>query len=268
MNRVSNALFIHNLETTKQIFIPHEQIADYYYIDIYGRVYSSLLGAYLKQYMNTKGYMLVSFQTIDGRRIQERVHRLVKYTFDYIPDCENLQIDHIDGDKSNNFIGNLEWVTAQENVYRRDLTVDRSNQISFEDQIHILNLIIEGYSDEQIINIVPYTSIMKIGELLQGRYKNIPNDLLLKAREVRSEIIRKSNRTTLSEEQLHAVCKYFEDHKPPYDKFEENLFNKRKYLAEAMSSLGLDYHNKPQRDMTRRMLNKENNSMIFNQYDY
>lgn len=52
--------------------------------------------------------------TKNGKKTAESVHRLVAKAF--IPNPENKpQINHIDGNKLNNCVDNLEWVTHQEN---------------------------------------------------------------------------------------------------------------------------------------------------------
>jgi len=54
------------------------------------------------------------------------VHRLVATAFIGAPPSPTHQINHIDGNKSNNRADNLEWVTAQENAlhaYERGLMV-------------------------------------------------------------------------------------------------------------------------------------------------
>lgn len=59
------------------------------------------------------GYLQVSLYR-DKKYIRAKVHRLVAMAF--IPNPENKpQVNHIDGDKANNSVENLEWVTDSEN---------------------------------------------------------------------------------------------------------------------------------------------------------
>lgn len=41
---------------------------------------------------------------------------------------ENLQVNHKDGDRKNNHISNLEYVTAKENIQHRDKVLQHTNQ--------------------------------------------------------------------------------------------------------------------------------------------
>ncbi len=60
-------------------------------------------------------YWTTTLQTHDGRFVKRSIHRLLMETF--IPNPENKKhVNHIDGDKSNNSLDNLEWVTEKENV--------------------------------------------------------------------------------------------------------------------------------------------------------
>lgn len=61
-----------------------------------------------------KDYMGISID-YKGKKSKAYVHRLIAKTF--IP-CENqsLQVNHIDGDKTNNHVSNLEWVTLESNL--------------------------------------------------------------------------------------------------------------------------------------------------------
>lgn len=77
----------------------------------------------LKQVADTKGYMRVHF-CINYKKSTAKVHRLVAELF--IPNPDNKpQVNHIDGNKKNNNVSNLEWVTNQENMNHRYL-VNRS----------------------------------------------------------------------------------------------------------------------------------------------
>lgn len=70
-------------------------------------------GRILKTRIDRKnGYEYVNL----GDRCRSKlVHRLVAQAF--IPNPENkIQVNHIDGDKSNNAVSNLEWATREENM--------------------------------------------------------------------------------------------------------------------------------------------------------
>lgn len=68
----------------------------------------------LKANPNTYGYLQVGLQK-DGKRYARTVHRLVAMAF--LPNEYNKpDVNHLDGDKYNNCVDNLEWATEKENV--------------------------------------------------------------------------------------------------------------------------------------------------------
>lgn len=75
-----------------------------------GKVYSHLSGRFLKSRINKYGYEQLSLK---GKTAL--VHRLVAEV--YLPNIDkNLQVNHIDGCKTNNNKSNLEWCTAKQNI--------------------------------------------------------------------------------------------------------------------------------------------------------
>lgn len=87
---------------------------DQYRITSWGRVFNATSQRFLYPYITKKGYLRVDLYGPDGKRKHFKVHRLVANAFIPNPDGKP-QVNHKDGNKQNNSITNLEWVTDEEN---------------------------------------------------------------------------------------------------------------------------------------------------------
>ena len=87
-----------------------------YYVARHKAGYYVRKGKILKQVINSHGYPCVTLKYLDGIQKVITVHRLVAITFLKQPSIESNQVNHIDGNKTNNCINNLEWCTARENI--------------------------------------------------------------------------------------------------------------------------------------------------------
>jgi hypothetical protein len=85
-----------------------------YLITPCAKVYSKKSSRYLTTYKADKGYIRVSICR-NGVPYTKILHRLVANTFIENPENKR-EVNHIDGNKSNNHVSNLEWVTHAENM--------------------------------------------------------------------------------------------------------------------------------------------------------
>lgn len=89
-----------------------------------GKVWSLKVNRFLKTALNgysrnskPDGYPFVHIYNHERKLINVTVHRLVAKVFCFNDDPENkIFVNHIDGDKQNNNVSNLEWVTPSENI--------------------------------------------------------------------------------------------------------------------------------------------------------
>lgn len=89
---------IHGYENCKINYIVFEN----------GTVYSPIKKGFLKPSKDTKGYLCIDLRRQNCKRKYPKIHRLVAEAF--IPNPNNKpQINHIDGNKENNCVSNLEW---------------------------------------------------------------------------------------------------------------------------------------------------------------
>lgn len=92
-----------------------KQIQDYpnYEISSYGNIRNISTKRFLKKYISSCGYLTLELR--NSTHIKKlSVHRLLALTF--IPNPENKKcVNHINGIKLDNSLGNLEWATYLEN---------------------------------------------------------------------------------------------------------------------------------------------------------
>lgn len=102
-----------------------------YSISDSGEVRNDSTGKMLKQSIHVNGYCVVGIYNKEKKQTSHyRVHRLVAEAF--IPNPDNKEIvNHIDGNKHNNSVENLEWNTSSENVnhaFKTGLSITTKNQ--------------------------------------------------------------------------------------------------------------------------------------------
>jgi hypothetical protein len=164
-----------------------------------GRIFNDKTGNELKFSLNKDGYYVIVLRTPEGKRTCRRRARLLGQTF--IPNPNNLPvINHIDHNRTNDSLDNLEWVTHRDNNLK---------SIELFPEKHRGNADI----DEQIAH--------KICQMIQDDYKNsdisetlnVPIDIVKHIRsgntwkEVSKNYTMKRSRRGVPDETIIEVCK-------------------------------------------------------------
>ena len=96
-----------------------------YYVSIDGKVWNKKTKCLLKQTPNNSGYIRYTLR-INNSNISKQAHIMVIETWSDIKILSGQVINHIDGNKTNNDISNLEVVSKQENALHACYTLNKN----------------------------------------------------------------------------------------------------------------------------------------------
>lgn len=188
-------------------------VKPFYYISSYGRVcsYARHNPIIMTPVMDEHGYLRVMLR-MEGRDKGRyfMVHRLVLETFNPIPGYENLQVNHKNTIKTCNFYWNLEWMTCQENIIHAvnnrvfgQLGENNTNCIASDIQIeNICKLWSDTNMTANQIAIEVGTTESVVRNVVAGASRKYISD---------KYNLQRRQSHPLTEEQIHMVCKIFED---------------------------------------------------------
>lgn len=113
--------------------MPHPLLKDLYLITDEGNVINKKTGAVRKHSLSHNGYRLFATKVggRSGKYVTVRISRMVAMAFLKNPE-DKPQVNHIDGNKLNDHVSNLEWVTQSENMKHAFDTGLASNAKGFE----------------------------------------------------------------------------------------------------------------------------------------
>lgn len=95
-----------------------------YYATEFGHIYDSKYCRYVAEHETKRGWLQCHIW-YNNKRITINVHRLIAYAFLGISD---LTVNHIDGNKHNNCISNLEYISLIEQNWHRSRILHNGNQ--------------------------------------------------------------------------------------------------------------------------------------------
>ena len=215
-----------------------------YMISNDGRLYNLRSEKFVKPFIHNSGYYYVNVKPDpekypDRYSITIQIHRLVAWEF--VPNPNNYPfVDHIDGNKLNNYDTNLDWVTGAENI-RRASNNNLMNGICYGEKKarEVCELLQQGYSSLHIYRLLLNDPKAKIADdpslymfVDRIRRKKVWVEIsdeydFYTGKQVR----RASNNNTLdgcckySEELIRDICSYLEqgwDAKKIYFKYKPN----------------------------------------------
>lgn len=204
-----------------------------YEIDTDGRIWNTNSDIELKGWIGKRGYRVVCLRINPDeampRFVKKTIHQLVALTF--IPNPDNKpQVNHKDGNKLNNCVDNLEWVTNKENYdhARSHGLIKTGDELSYatvdnETVEKMCALLEKGYRNIDILAELglPYDSHGKalVTRVRTGKgWKDISS---------KYDFIKTGSLRKVPEEVIHLICQELEKGAP---------------LREIYETVGIDNH--------------------------
>lgn len=134
-----------------------------YCVSMDGKIFSLKSNRFLKPFSDTSGYQYIECYE-NGQKHKFSVHRLVAKAF-ICNDLNKKEVNHKDGNKENNSVGNLEWVTPSENCVHAERTGLRNNAKLTDEQVHnICSKLSDGFRNSDIADMfgVPKSTVSEI----------------------------------------------------------------------------------------------------------
>lgn len=212
-------------------------VSPIYWISNYGRIYSDYSKSIRVLSLDHNGYPVVCLRLRNGQAKLCKVHRLVAMAFiEESRDKTNLFVNHKDGNKTNNHMSNLEWVTPKENTrhaIETGLMIFGENihtaKFTNEIVIKIAEMLLENESYDNIISQLNLTN----DDDTRRRIKRIRSKeswcwLLQDYDFSNYDAIRNSRLFSIDE--LHKICLFLQEH------------GKESSTIDIMKHLGYDFY--------------------------
>lgn len=208
---------IDNIYTTDPVYIVEfwkpitndivYNVKPYYIISNYGRLFSKKSNKFINGGLTPNGYNTISLQTYDGHFCTS-INRLVLLTFCPIENPDDYESNHIDCNRLNNKLNNLNWKTPIENSqyameYGNGLRAEDSPVSIYtnEDIELICSKLEDGWVPSEIAKLFPQYNFNN----LCGAIRHIKNGYSWKSISSKYNINR-INGFKFNDDQLSVIC--------------------------------------------------------------
>lgn len=143
----------------------YPEIKDCYTINELGEIKNQNTKNIIKHKIEKNGYVRVSLMKKGGGTTYVSLHRVLMMAFKPVQNMKDLQVNHKNGNKQDNCLENLEWVTCKENIHHawknslssaKDIEGEKTNFANYieENALKVIELLkTNKYTDKQISEI-------------------------------------------------------------------------------------------------------------------